>query len=699
MVDTIEIDYESGGDIDLPDFGLDVYRKHPSTRVFMAAYALNGGPFKHWQAHLDPFPREAREALIDPAVLKWAFNAQFERVMTRDVMDIPTPYSGWRCGMVLAGLQGFNGSLDVVGERVGLPLDKQKLKTGKRLIDIFCKPQRITSTQPHLWRDWRTDPVQWEEFCEYNVQDCEAERAQRRLLIRYPVPEDEWELYELNEQINDRGLPVDLVFVRHAIEMSARRKRELTDQMRKICGLDNPGSIQQLLPWLQDNGYWFNDLNKNTVSKVLAVDKAAGLARLTDECRSILRLRQWQARLSTKKYDAILKRTGEGSRLRFGYVQAGAGRTARFASRGVQTQNLKTTPPVLEDEHVLDEANRIIRANDYDALELFIEEPMEVLTGCVRSAFRAPSGKKLVVADLKSIESAMIATETGCERLLRVFHEGLDPYMDFGSEFFQIEYKDVTRPQRRFSKPPALGCGYRLGGGHLREGKRTGLWGYAENMGVDMEQKDAIRAVKVFRTIYPEIPIGWVDLEKAIERTLDTKKNTRCGLVEFEYRKPYLLMWLPTGRPVYYFLPLMKMRTVSTGRMVMKVSQGWEEDGAERGALVEVEETFTRRSFTYMGQNQVTRQWVRIDSHGGRTIEQETQANAREVLKYGLLEAGREGYPMCGHSHDEIIAEVDEGSNEYTLAGLGACMTKSIAAYPGLPLGYAGYEGPFYKKD
>lgn len=698
-VDTLEVDLESKSDIDLMELGLDRYRSDPSTAILMGAYAINGGPFKHWQKHLEPMPRELVEAAEDPDVEKWAFNAQFERVMLRDVGCLDTPIKGWRCSMVLAGLQAFNGSLATVGERIELPLDKQKLKTGDKLIDMFCQPQRPTKAQPHLWLDWRTNPNEWQEFCEYNIQDCEAERAQRHRLIRYPVPAEEWELYELDQEINDRGLPVDLVFVRNAIVMSNRRKAQLTEQMKDICGLDNPGSVSQLLPWIREGGYWFNDLNKNSVAKVLAIDEQRGKTELTDECREILKLRQWQSRLSTKKYDALLKRTGPGDRLRFSYLMAGAGRTARWAGRGVQTQNLKTTPPSLEEMHVLTECNRIIRSGDYEALELFIDEPMEALTGCVRSSFRADEDEELIVCDLKSIESAMIGTETKCERLLNVFRDGKDPYKDFGSEFFRVSYAEVTRKQRGFSKPPALGCGYRLGGGELIAGKRTGLWGYAENMGQDITREDSHKAVKVFRTMYPEIPQHWIDLENAVYRTMTTHQDTTIGVVRFEWRPPYLLMWLPTGRPVFYFKPALKMRTIETGRTMMRKSRGMFEDGAPFGEMVEVPETYDKLSFTYMGANQVTRQWGRIDSHGGRTTEQETQANAREVLKRGLLKAGREGFPIVGHSHDEIIACVKKGSNQHTLAALRECMIEPLPEMPGLPLDAHGYTNSFYYKD
>lgn len=693
MARMLELDYETASDADLPAVGLDLYANHPSTRILMAAYRADGGDWQHWQAHKRPMPLELVEALLDPACEKWAFNAQFERVITRKVAKLATPYKGWRCTMVLGLMQSFDGDLGEVSERVGLSADKQKGKSGKRLIQMFSAPQKITKTNSLDWFDWTTHPAEWEEFCQYNVQDCVAESAVRNRLIKYHVPAAEWALYELDQVINDRGKPVNAAFARQAIQMSARRKEELTSSMRDISHLANPGSPAQLIPWLRDRGYGFADLTKDTVKKELAKHKAdvvnGGRGHLTAESVAVLELRQWQARLSVKKYDAILKFEHEGV-LRYLFQFAGAARTNRWAGRKVQTQNLSSTPPDLENPKMLAIVNTLIEAGDYEGLQLVVGEPMEALVGCVRSAFQAPEGKQFVVADLASIESAVIGWLTNCPRLLGVFRAGLDPYKDFATSFYQIEYDAVTKAQRKICKPPTLGCGYRLGGGGMFDGKRTGLWGYAENMGVDMPQEEAHRAVKVFRTIYPEIPSAWKAYESAVRIALQERRPQHVGRLKFEYEAPYLTIRLPSGRKIYYFQPRLEMRTVNTGRMKTVMVEGEE---------YEEEETFESLSFSYMGRHQKTRQWVRIDSHGGKIIEQVTQGTARDVLAVKLTAMDGAGFNLVAHVHDEAIALENVKSNFYSLERMVAKMKDPIEWAPGLPLGAAGWEGTFYRKD
>jgi DNA polymerase len=683
MTSTCEIDFESACDIDLTVVGLDRYSRHPSCRVLMAAYAIDGGDWIHWQAHLAPFPEDLRDALMDSRVEKHAYNAQFERVMTRRVLGIPTPVRGWRCTQVLASLQSFPGTLGEVGERIGLATEKQKLTIGKRLIKMFCQPQKITANQPYLWRDWKTDPDLWAIFGDYNVQDCVAERAIRRRLAPYPVPDFEWQLYELDQAINDRGNPVDVTFVANAISMVARRKSELTSALGAVTGLKNPGSPVQLTAWLRERGYPYGDIQKGNVVKALA------LPETDPQVIEALKLRQWQARTSVAKYNAIMQRE-VGGRVRYLLQMGGAARTNRWAGRTVQNQNLPGTPDFLEDHGTLLAVTGLIRAGDIEGLSLFTSEPMDCLVGCLRSSFQAPEGWQFVVADLASIESGVVAWLAGCEPMLKVFRDGLDPYKTFAVEFFHVPYDGVPRAQRKFCKPVILGGSYRLGGGEVIDGEKTGLWAYAEAMGVEMTRDEAHRSVKVFRATYPEIPVFWKALEYGVERTIRTKRPTQVGHLTFEYRKPYVMMRLPSGRHVYYYESRLVQRTIKTGRMITK----WI-DGVE----VEEEDTYSKLSFTYMGQSQKTRQWGRIDSHGGRTTEQATQATAREVLAYGMMAAHKAGYNLVSHVHDELIALQRIGDNRHTLSGLIDCMTAPLAWAPGLPLGAAGYVSGVYRKD
>ena len=725
---TLSLDYETKSRVNLKTDGLDAYSSDPSTSVLMAAYSFDGGKVRHWDSNdSERPPAELIEALEDPRVERWAFNAQFERVITNRVLGIRSPVRNWRCAMALAYMQSFTGGLDMVGKQVGLPLEKQKLDTGKKLIGRFCAPQKVSKNQPFEWWDALTHPREWEQFCEYNVGDVETEMAVTSRLIKFPVQQSEWDLYELDQIINDRGLPVDLDFVRHAIEMSDLRKSELTSAMREWTDLRNPNSTQQLLPWLQERGYPFADLRKDTVKKVLAenaeqtggydfVDDGAGdeaddditnmiLPRsyeggfLEPDAVRVLMLRQQAARTSVRKYNAIVKSVGDDGLLRYTFQFAGASRTSRWSGRRFQPQNLARPPKELEADKKLkawDEAPDLlmvavtdaIRQGDYDLLRLLTAEPMNYLAGMVRSSIRTPDeDEEFVVCDLSAIETCVTAWLTGCDRLLNVLRTGGDPYIDFGTDLYKKPAEDISKFERQCSKPAVLGCTYRLGGGELRDGKRTGLWGYAEAMGVNFTKAESAHAVSTFRKAYPEIPKTWYALEEAVHKCVRTKQKQKCSFwisgkrvevpVTFEYRKPYLLMWLPSGRALYYHLPRIEKRTYQ-GR-----------DG----------EPYTKDIFTYMGKKQNTNIWTRIESHGGKIIENLVQAIARDVLKAGLLKAHDFGFTIIGHVHDEIITRQRRDDNYFTVGSLRDCMAEALDWAPGLPLGAAGYSAVFYRKD
>ncbi len=678
----LRLDYETASEVDLRTKGLDIYSADPSTRVLMAQYQIDDGPIRPWEAHRGPLPADLRDALLDPRVERWAFNAQFERVMTRRVLKIKTPYEGWRCTMSLAYLQCFKGGLDDVGEQMGLGAEVTKDKEGSRLIRQFSVPQRVSKAQPNRWRDWRTDPADWQKFLDYCRQDVVAETAIWTRLARFPVPAAEWDLYELDQRINDRGKPVDMAFVQHAIDMADRRQRELVARLREETGLANPNSVAQILPWLQERGYPFGDLNKDTVQKVLNEGTAP-------EAEVVLRLRQWAARLSIKKYNTLRDTTGRGDRARFLFQFAGASRTARWAGRRVQTQNLPRTPKNIDPDddggEKLSAVSAMIRDGDYDALDLTFKEPMEALVGCVRSAFGVPEGRKLISADLASIEACVVAWLFDVPKMLEVIRGGRDIYKDFGTYLFRKPYAEITKAERNICKPPTLGAPYRLGGGDLKNGRRTGLWGYAENMGVIMTREQSHSAVRVFREVYaPEVVQAWYDLERGVKRAMTSEGPVKVGRLTFERVKPYMTLVLPSGRRIFYFQP----------RVETKVFTFEEEDA--RGNVVERQ--YTREVFTYMGQNQDTGRWERLENHGGRFVEQSVQATAREVLSAQLMRAHKDGFRLVAHIHDEGVAEHDEGDNYYTLDRFIEHMKAPIAWAPGLPLGAAGWEGRFYRK-
>lgn len=696
-VRTLHLDYETFCELDLRVVGLDVYSAHPSCRVLMCAYRLDKGELQQWFPHLGPMPKDLRRALKDPRCLKWAFNAQFERVITKRVLKIKTRIKGWRCSMALAYMHCFAGQLEQVGAQMGLPQDKQKLSTGKKLIKIFGMPNKVTKNQPHEIRDWNTDPELWEEFCEYNRQDVVAEEAIIKRLNprKYPIPDFEWDLYELDQLINDRGIPIDMQFVENVIWMSAKRKRQLLARMSKLTGCENPNSTTQLLPWLKKNGYPATDLRADTVKKVLKKHEKKEI-KLTALLVKVLKLRQFASLTSVNKAKTAKAVVGAGDCIRYMLQFGGASRTLRWAGRKVQTQNMKRTPKLLdaeEDDTKLSLVTDLIRAGNMDGLELMVGEPMVALSGCMRSMFRCPDGEEFQTADLKSIESAVIAWVTKCKRLLRVFREGRDPYKDFGKEFYQKSEDRITREERNVCKPPCLGAGFRMGPGkELENGKKTGLVGYAENMGVDMSIEHATKAVSVFRDIYEEIPLHWKLYENAIRDVMRKGKPVTVGYVTFERMDPYLTIRLPSGRRIFYYMPRLESKEIWTGKYKTVLI-----DGKKK----KVKDTYWRKVFTHWGRDNTPtgkNVWRRIESHGGVIIENCVQAIARDVLCVGMWRAHKFGFKIVGHAHDEVITRCRKGENRLTWKYLCEVMSEAIEWASGLPLGAAGWGGAFYRK-
>jgi DNA polymerase bacteriophage-type len=693
----LHLDWESASEIDLTKRGLDVYSADETTRLLMGGYAFDDDAPKLWLRG-DPMPPELVEAIQDPHVEKWAFNAQFERVMAARVGRLKPGYKNWRCAMVLGFMQSFVGNLEKMGQLVGLSSDLQKMKEGKRLVKQFTQPQKVTKANPYRWRDEHTDPDDWQMFCEYCVQDVISERAFVKRLSKFPILPEEWDLYELDQQINDRGLPIDMVFVENAQRLATERKLELTEDLKAMTGLANPNSPAQLLGWLKNRGYPFDDLRKDTVKKVLTEEQHSG-GVLTGDAVPALKKRQQVARTSVKKYDGLQRAVNpQDHRLRFAFQFGGASRTNRWAGRIINPQNLTRTPKEIEPDdkfadatnfpadYMLNLVTEMIRKGELSYLALTVKEPMDALAGTVRSAIRPAATHQLMSCDLSSIETCVIAWVSGCERLLNVFRTGKDAYKDFGQDLFGVPYDEVTKSMRTDSKPGVLGCGFRLSGGELKEGKKTGLWGYAESMGINLDKDQCHKAVRKFREIYPQIPKLWYALEEAIIRAIKTGGRAvpiiRIGgsnfrvPVEIEMMKPYMTIKLPSGRRLYYHKPRVDKITLNG-----------------------VNGEYTKEAISYMGQKQGTKIWTRLDSHGGKFTENIVQAIARDILAVGIRRAMEAGFNLVGHVHDELIVMIRRGDNRFTVSWLRDLMTQPEPWMGGLPLGAAGGVFDFYRKD
>jgi len=716
-VTRFHLDYETYCDLNLKTVGVDLYTSHPSCKILMCSYALGDAPVQIWDALADPEPpQDLIDALLDDEIEKWAFNAAFERLVTWRLLypllqlmgyETKKRYRVWKCAMVLAYMQSFVGGLEQIGRLVGVPEHLQKDARGEKLMKIFSMPNKPTKNQPLVYRNNLTDPWEWDDYKDYCVLDSEAEREIVNRLIKYPILLEEWNYYWLDQLINDRGLPIDRQFCMNGIVMAARRKQELTEDLRDLTHLPNPNSPVQLTAWLRERGYPFHDIGKDTVKKVLAENEACANDNapwpayvihdrdgrefqwdlafdegfLPTECVTALKLRQQVARTSVKKFDAIMIRLAEDDMIRHVFQFAGAQRTNRASGRAMQPHNLMRTPKFLEPEDVyetrLEDVTQIIRDGDYDMLGVYCKEPMDALAGTVRSSIQAPDGFELVVCDLASIETVVIGGVSKCERILNVFRNGLDAYKDFATGLYLKPYDEITKKERTDAKPATLGAGFGLGGGDLVDGKRTGLWGYAESMGIDISREIAHRAIEKYREMYPEVQQTGYAFEAAIADTVRTGRRNKVGVVEFDLMKPYLRVRLPSGRHMYYHKPQVHV----------------EERISKKG------NPYRKEVVSYMGKQPNGQAWVRIYTHGGKWIENFVQAIARDILYRGMWAAHKAGFNLVGHVHDELICLQRKGSNEFTWERLREIMAAPIPWFPDLPLGAAGYKALFYRKD
>lgn len=456
-------DWEWFCEWDVREYGASRVSRHPSFLPLMCAYAFDDGPVRQWvPAEGQPMPAELLDGLTDPAVLKFSWNKVAEYVTWLNGYGIEVPHREWRDPMVLAFSLSLPGSLDRAGKVVGLAPDTQKMAKGKTLIRTFSLPNRPTRTRPNPRRDHTTDPELWEEFKEYNRQDVVAEVAIWRRLRKWDLPEHEWELWFLDQEINERGMPINLRAVNNAIVVSEELTARRLDRLRQITGLANPNSTQQLLGWLRAGGYPFEDMKKGHVNQALAAAAGDELFHHPDYVE-VLRLRQEISKTSIKKYRAYQAATDEDGMFRYGFQFAGAGRTWRWSGRKVQVQNLAR--PARELEKCQGEAVRHLELLDADMIEWLYKYPYNLLSTCVRPVIQAPDGHLFADADLNAIENRVLGWLAGDRKILSVFADNRDPYVDFATYMFGRpyaelleEYKAGDKEKRTISKPAVLGC-------------------------------------------------------------------------------------------------------------------------------------------------------------------------------------------------------------------------------------------------
>lgn len=667
---TLYLDFETYSELDITKVGTYCYAQHPSTRVLMCAYSFGlDGEVKQWvPAEGEKMPRDLREALEDPERIKRSWHAAFEKAIVRYVLKMEVVEEEWRCTMVQAMTLSLPGKLEKAGPILDLPHDKQKDSRGKRLIRMFCGPQKPTKKNPFTRYNHITHPEEWQEFKGYNRQDLVAEKANHRRIRKWDLPDDEWEMYHLDQQINRDGVPFNMRVVERAIEFVEYIKEKRYSEMRRITGVENPRSGPQLLKWLKRNGYRFDDLKKGHVQR------EAENEELDQDVRDVLRMRVEVAKTSTDKYYAIQRSQVDG--IVQGSLQfAGAQRTWRWSGRIFQPQNMARPHPAFEKcqpdlvKHLETLTNK--------QLEMLYDSPtgrydrnvpgvMDFLSSATRPSIQAEEGEAIFSADLNAIENRVLGYLAQDQKILNVYRKNRDPYLDFATYLFDSDYEEEVarfeggnKDHRTIAKPGTLGCGYMLSAGEEHENEQTGeieatgLLGYAWNMGVSQFTiDDSEHSVDTWRGTFSDAVKYWWEIDKAVKRCLRTKKNTIAGPVEFEYDAPFLKMWLPSGRALSYVRPRLEEKETYFCEIKRKYLP-WrlcKDPNRKKRKLKE--------QVTYEGLNDKNG-WGRIHTHPGKWTENADQAISRDILKEAMLRFKRRVPRREGrlrlHVHDELV--------------------------------------------
>lgn len=644
---SLSIDIETFSSVNLAKSGVYRYVEALDFEILLFGYSVDGGAAQVVDlACGEKIPADIITALTDEAVTKWAFNASFERVCLSRFIGLPTgeyidPVS-WHCSMVWAATMGLPLSLEGVG--AVLKLDKQKLTEGKDLIKYFCQPCTPTKANGDRTRNYAHHaPDKWSAFKKYNIRDVEAEMSIQARLAKFPVPESIWDEYHLDQEINDRGVALDIALVQEAIEIDGRSRSELTAAMKHITELDNPNSVQQMKQWLADNGMETDTLGKKAVVDLLKTAPPV----LAD----VLMLRQQLAKSSVKKYQAMENAVCADGRARGMFQFYGANRTGRWAGRLIQMQNLPQNH--LED---LAEARSLVRVGDFDALEMLYEDVPDTLSQLIRTAFIPRDGAKFIVSDFSAIEARVIAWLAGETWRQDVFEGGGDIYCASASQMFKVpvEKHGINGHLRQKGKIAELALGY---GGSVGALKAMG----ALDMGLTENELQPL--VTAWRQTNPHIVRFWWDVDRAATEAVRDKHISVTHGIKFYCQSAMLFIVLPSGRELAYVKPRIG------------------------------ENQFGGHCITYEGVGG-TKKWERLDSYGPKLVENIVQATSRDVLCYAMKTLRCCSIVM--HIHDELVIEADP---RMSLAAVCEQMGRTPPWAKGLLLRADGYETDFYKKD
>lgn len=660
-IQTLSLDLETFSDVDLQKCGVYKYAQSPNFEILLFGVSVNGGAVVVYDlAQGDTVPIDIIKALTDDTVTKWAFNAAFERIclsvwlqrnypayfnsysINEDTVGDYLDPSAWKCSMIWAAYMGLPLSLAGAGTVLGL--EEQKLKEGKDLIRYFCVPCKPTKVNGGRTRNLpEHDREKWNLFKFYNKRDVEVEMSIQEKLKKFSVPDFVWEEYHLDQEINDRGIALDMAVVENAIAFDEKSKAELAEKMQELTDLDNPNSVVQMKQWLSDNGLEMDSLGKKEVAQAI---KTA-----PKELAEVLQLRQQLSKSSVKKYQAMQNAVCMDGRARGMFQFYGANRSGRWAGRMIQLQNLP-------QNHMpdLEQARGLVESGNYDAMELLYDDIPDTLSQLIRTAFVPRMGMKFVVADFSAIEARVLSYLAKENWRTEVFANNGDIYCASASAMFGIpvEKHGVNGNLRQKGKIAELALGY---GGSVGALKAMG----ALDMGLDEEELQPL--VDSWRAANPNIVRFWWDVDRCVKDTVKNRVPTETHGIRFRYQSGMLFILLPSGRQLSYVKPRIG------------------------------ENRFGGESVTYEGVGG-TKKWERIESYGPKFVENIVQAISRDILAHSMRTLSH--CFICGHVHDELIIECSMG---VSLDAICEQMGRTPDWIPGLLLRADGYECSFYKKD
>jgi len=658
-INMITIDIETKSDKDISKCGIYAYTDTPYFDILLFAYSIDGQPVQVVDmANGEEIPENVLATLVDENVIKRAFNVNFERVCLSKYLrknypqyfqsysidedtvgDFLNPES-WHCSMIHARTLGLPSSLAEVGKVLGI--EQQKMTEGKALVKFFCVPYDTVDGVPqfHNPKDY---PDKWEIFKAYNKRDVEAELEIDRKLSRFPVPDFLWKEFYLDQEINDRGILVDMQLADKAIGLDAEAKEELTAEMKRLTGVENPNSVYQLLDWLETQGYKSDSLGKTQVQELIKTAK--------EPVKSVLQMRLQLSKSSVKKYTAMKNTACSDNRARGMFSFYGASRTGRWAGRNVQLQNLPQNH--LPD---LTEARELVKYSSFEDIQMLYDDVPDTLSQLIRTAFIPRQGMKFIVADFSAIEARVIAWLAGEEWRMKAFANGEDIYCASASKMFGVPVvkHGENGHLRQKGKISELACGF---GGSVGAMKAMG----ADSLGLsDTELK---QIVTDWREASPHITELWWAVDRAVKKAVKEKTATKTHGLLFSYEAGFLFIRLPSGRRLAYAKPYI----------------GKNKFGGE--------------SVTYMGIN-AQKKWDRLESYGPKFVENCVQGIARDLLMYSMQTLSQ--YFIVGHIHDEMIIECPKDTK---LDEICQQMARTPDWAKGLLLRADGYECSFYKKD